>query len=48
MEEQKDFRMKRINYLRALIGKLQLSDNANPVVYDTAVSQLAELYEVGL
>lgn len=36
---------KRINYLRKLIGKLQLSDNANSEVYQTAVMQLSDLYE---
>ena len=42
---KEEFKKQRINYLRRLIGNLQLADNTNQSLYLEAVKQLKALYD---
>ena len=48
MITKNEFIEQRKNYLRQLIGVLQLSDVANEMTYNYAVKELAKLYDMGV
>lgn len=45
---KKEFIEQRKDYLRKLIGVLQLSDNASEITYNYAVKELEKLYDMGV